>query len=138
MSEPAAAEVIQSRSRALSEAHLSCRQIAKRLNASHTPTPAGKNQVWPPATVRSILTTRVYAGQARYHYRQPVVPRDRQRETAQRHELHTGRSYRPETDWGWSAAPAMLSRELFAKAPVHWQRTAELARKTYQPASRRS
>jgi site-specific DNA recombinase len=137
MIEPAEAEVVQSMYRALVEDHLSCRQIAKRLNASHTPTPSGKNQVWHPATVSSILTNRVYAGQARYNYRQPVVPRYRKLETAQRHELKTGRSYRPERDWVWSAAPAMISRELFEKAQVQLHRNAELARKMYQPASRR-
>jgi site-specific DNA recombinase len=137
MIEPVEAEVVQSMYRALVEDHLSCRQIAKRLNASHTPTPSGKNQVWHPATVSSILTNRVYAGEARYNYRQPVVPRYRKLATAQRHELKTGRSYRPETDWVWSAAPAMISRELFEKAQIQLQRNAELARKTYQPACRR-
>jgi site-specific DNA recombinase len=137
MIELAEAEVVQSMYRALVEDHLSCRQITKRLNASHTPTPSGKSQVWHPATVRSILTNRVYAGQARYNYRQPVLPRYRTLATAQRHELKTGRSYRPETDWVWSDAPALISSELFEKAQVQLQRNAELARKTYQPTSRR-
>ena len=137
MIEPAEGEAVQSLYRALVEDHLSCRQITKRLNASHTPTPSGKNQVWHPATVRSVLTHRVYAGQARYHDRQPVVPRYRKLETAQRHELKTGRSYRPATDWVWSDAPAMISRALFEKAQVQLPRNAELARNMYQPASRR-
>ena len=63
--------------RALVEEQLSCRQITKRLNASKTPTPTGKNTVWQPATVRNILTNRIYAGQARYNYRQPVIPQYR-------------------------------------------------------------
>jgi site-specific DNA recombinase len=133
----AEAEIVQSMYRALVEDHLSCRQITKRLNASHTPTPSGKSQVWHPATVRSILTNRVYAGQARDNSRQPVLPRYRKLEPAPRHELKTGRSSRPETDWVWSDAPAMISAELFDKAQVPWQRNAELARKTYQPTSRR-
>jgi site-specific DNA recombinase len=137
MVELAEAEVVQSMYRALVEDHLSCRQIAKRLNASHTPTPSGKSQAWHPATVGSILTNRAYAGQARYNYRQPVLPRYRKMETAQRHELKTGRSYRPEADWVWSDAPAIISLELFEKAQVQLHRNAELARKTYQPASRR-
>ena len=137
MSERAEAEVGQSRSRALVEDHLSCRQITKRLNASHTPTPSGKRQVWHPAIVSSILTNRVYAGQARYNDRQPVLPRYRKLATAQRHELKTGRRSRPETDWVWSDAPALISSELFDKAQVPLQRNAELARKTYPPTSRR-
>jgi hypothetical protein len=124
--------------RALVEAHLSCRQITKRLHASHTPTPSGKSQVWHPATVRSILTNRVYAGRARYHDRQPVLPRYRKREPAPRHELKTGRRYRPETDWVWSDAPAMISAAWFDNAQVPWRRHAELARTTSQPTSRRS
>jgi site-specific DNA recombinase len=80
--EPVAAEVVRSLYRAIVEEHLSCRQLTKRLNASHTPTPAGKSQVWHPATVSSILTNRVYAGQARYHYRQPVAPRYRKMDEA--------------------------------------------------------
>ena len=123
--------------RALVEDHLSCRQITKRLNASHTPTPSGKRQVWHPATVSSILTNRVYAGQARYNDRQPVLPRYRKLATAQRHELKTGRRSRPETDWVWSDAPALISSELFDKAQVPWQRNAVLAHKMYQPTSRR-
>jgi site-specific DNA recombinase len=59
------AEVVRAIYRALVEEQLSCRQITKRLNASQTPTPTGKNAVWQPATVRNILTNRVYAGQAR-------------------------------------------------------------------------
>ena len=51
--------------------------------------------------------------------------------------LKTGRSYRPATEWVWSDAPAIISPELFEKAQVQLQRNAELARKTYQPASRR-
>jgi hypothetical protein len=88
--------------------------------------------------VRSLLTTRVYAGRARYNYRQPVLPRYRKLEPAQRHELKTGRRYRPETDWVWSAAPAIISSELVDNAQVQLRRNAELARKTYQPTSRRS
>ena len=63
--DPVAADVVRSIYRALVEEHLSCRQITKRLNAAHTPTPSGKNHVWHAATVRTILTNRVYAGQAR-------------------------------------------------------------------------
>ena len=57
------------------EEQLSCRQLTKRLNEARTPTPSGKNQVWQPGTVRNILTNRVYTGQARYNYRQPVLPK---------------------------------------------------------------
>jgi hypothetical protein len=51
------------------------REIERRLNTLKTPTPTGKHRVWQVATVRNILTNRVYAGQARYNYRQAVVPR---------------------------------------------------------------
>jgi site-specific DNA recombinase len=61
MIEPSEAEVIRAIYRALVEEQWSCRQITKWLNASHTATPTGKNSVWQVATVRNILTNRVYA-----------------------------------------------------------------------------
>jgi site-specific DNA recombinase len=136
--EPGGTEVVRRIYRLLVEEHLSCRQITKRLNASHTPTPSGRNQVWHPATVRALLTNRVYAGQARYNYRQLVVPRYRKTAEVHLHSLKTGRRYRPETEWVWSDAPAIIADELFAKAQVQLQRNAELANKRYQPTSRRS
>jgi site-specific DNA recombinase len=93
------AEVVRHIYRLLVEEHLSCRQITKRLNAAHISTPSGQNQVWQAATVRNILTNRVYAGQARYNYRQPALPRYRKKEEAQLHSLTTGRRYRPDTEW---------------------------------------
>src|SRR5919106_2441084 len=88
--EPAEAEVVRFIYRAAVEEQLSCRQITKRLNESKTPTPSGKNQVWQPATVRNILTNRVYAGQARYNYRQPVIPKYRKTDEHQLRSLKTG------------------------------------------------
>jgi site-specific DNA recombinase len=123
--------------RAVVEDHGSCRQLTKRLNAAQTPTPSGKNQVWQPATVRNILTNRVYAGQARYNYRQPVLPQYRKADEMHLHYLKTGRSYRPEQDWVWSEAPAIITPELFEKAQLQLHRNAEVARKMYQPTSRR-
>jgi hypothetical protein len=66
------------------------------LNASNTPTPTGKHHVSHPATVRNILTNHVYAGQARYNYRQPVLPKYRKTDAHQLRYLKTGRSYRSE------------------------------------------
>lgn len=63
--EPVAAQVVRQIYRALVEEQLTCRQITKGLNASETATPSGQSQVWQPATVRNILSNRVYAGQAR-------------------------------------------------------------------------
>jgi site-specific DNA recombinase len=119
------------------EDQLSCRQITKRLNEAGTPTPTGQNQVWQPATVRNILTNPVYAGTARYNYRQSVLPRRRKRAEAQLGNLKTGHRYRPETEWVLSEAPAIISAELFEKARLQMARNAELARRTYQPSSRR-
>jgi site-specific DNA recombinase len=135
--EPAEVEVVRAIYRALVGEQLSCRQITKRLNASQTPTPTGKHQVWHPATVRTMLTNRVYAGQARDHYRQPVLPRYRKTDAHQLRLLKTGRSYRSEDEWVWSEAPAIITVELFAKAQLQLQRNAAVARKMYQPASRR-
>ena len=87
------------------EEQLSCRQITKRLNASNTSTPTGKNHIWQLATVRNILTNRVYAGQARYNYRRPVVPQYRKMAEHQLRSLKTGRSYRVESAWIWSKDP---------------------------------
>ena len=137
MIDPVEAAVVRDIYRALVEEQLSCRQITKRLNASQTLTPTGKNHVWQPATVRNILTNRVYAGQARYNYRQPVIPQYRKTEEHQLRYLKTGRSYRSESEWVLSEAPAIITVELFDKAQVQLQRNAEAARKMYQPTSRR-
>ena len=135
--DPAEAEVVRQIYLALVEEHLSCRQITKRLNETQIPTPSGKNQVWHAATVRGILTNRTYAGTARYNHRQPVLPKYRKTEAHLLHNLKTGRSYRPESEWVWSAAPAIITAELFDKAQLQLQRNREAARKMYQPASRR-
>jgi site-specific DNA recombinase len=137
MIEPSEAEVIRALYRALVEEQLSCRQITKRLNASNTSTPTGKNHIWQLATVRNILTNRVYAGQARYNYRRPVVPQHRKMAEHQLRSLKTGRSYRLESEGIWSEAPAIITVELFEKAQRQLRRNAETARKMYQPASGR-
>lgn len=134
---PTEAAVVRQIYRYLVEDRMSCRQITKRLNESQTPTPTGQNSVWHAATVRTILTNRAYAGKARYNWRQGVIPRYRKTDEAHVRQLKTGRSYRPETEWVISAAPAIISEELFEKAQLQLQRNAELARKMYQPTSRR-
>jgi site-specific DNA recombinase len=131
------AEVVRAIYRALVEEQLSCRQITKRLNASQTPTPTGKNAVWHPATVRNILTNRVHAGQARYNYRQLTMPKYRKTEEPQLRSLKTGRSYRAASEWVWSEAPAIITIALFDKAQLQLQRNAAAARKMYQPTSGR-
>ena len=100
MSDPVEAAVVQDIYRALVEEQLSWRQIPKRLNAAKTPTPTGKNTVWQHATVRNILANRTYTGQARYNYRQPVLPQSRKKEEHQLRSLKTGRSYRAASAWG--------------------------------------
>jgi site-specific DNA recombinase len=135
--EPAEAAVVQHIYRMLVEEHLSCRQITKRLNASHTPTPSGRNQVWHPGTVRRLLTNHIYAGRARYNYRQPGVSSHREMGAVQPDMLKTGRRYRPESEWIWSDAPAIISRDVFEKAQMQLQRNAALAQKMYQPTSHR-
>jgi site-specific DNA recombinase len=137
MIDPVEAAIVRDIYRALVEEQLSCRQITKRLNAAKTPTPPGKNVVWQPATVRNILTNRVYSGQARYNYRQPVLPQSRKKGKHRLQYLKTGRSYRAESEWVWSDAPAISSVELFDKAQLQLQRNAASARKMYQPTSRR-
>jgi site-specific DNA recombinase len=131
------AEVVRQLYRAMVEEQLSCRQLTKRLNETRTPTPSGKNPRWQPATVRHMLTNRVYAGQARYNSRQPVLPKYRKADETQIHYLKTGRSYRPPEEWGWSEAPALIPVELFEKAQLQLRRNAEVARKMSQPTSRR-
>ncbi len=137
MIEPTEAEVVRSIYRAAVEEQLSCRQITKRLNQSKTPTPSGKNQVWQPNTVRNILTNRTYAGTARYNHRQGVIPKYRKTDESKLQYLKTGRSYRSESEWVVSEAPAIITPEIFDKAQLQLARNAELARKMYQPASRR-
>jgi site-specific DNA recombinase len=135
--EPEEAAVVRQLYQAVVEEQVSCRQLTKRLNEARTPTPSGKNQVWQPGTVRSILTNRVYTGQARYNYRQPVLPKYRKADETQIHYLKTGRSYRSPQDWVWSEAPAIITPELFEKVQLQLHRNAEVARKMYQPTSRR-
>lgn len=135
--DPIEAESVRRIFRLLIEEQLSCRQITKRLNESHTPPPSGTHPVWHPASVRNILTNRTYAGQARYNHRAPVLPRYRKTDSAQLRQLKTGRSYRPESEWVWSAAPAIITEEVFTKAQEQLLRNAELARKMYQPTGRR-
>lgn len=135
--EPTQAEVVRRIYRLLIEEQLSCRQITKRLNETQIPTPSGKNTVWHPTTVNNILTNRVYLGQARYNYRQSVLPAYRNSEQAQLRSLKTGRSYRPEDEWVWSEAPAIITPEVYEKAQRQLQRNTEFARKMYQPNSRR-
>ena len=137
MIEPSEAAVVRAMYRALVEEQLSCRQITQRLNAAKTPTPTGKNTVWQHATVRNILANRTSPGQARYNYRQPVLPQSRQKEEHQLRSLKTGRSSRTESAWIWSEAPAIITVELFDKAQRHLQRHAASARKMSRPTARR-
>jgi site-specific DNA recombinase len=65
------------------------------------------------------------------------VPTDRKEATAPGHAPKTGRSYRPSSEWVESAAPAIIPVELFEKAQRQLQRNAAVARKLYQPTSRR-
>jgi site-specific DNA recombinase len=116
--DPTEAEVVRQLFRGLVEEHLSCRQLTKRLNAARIPPLLGKQPIWHAASVRNILINRVYAGQARYNYRQPVLPKYRKVEEAQLQYLKTGRSYRPPQEWVWSDAPAIITPELFEKAQL--------------------
>jgi Recombinase/Recombinase zinc beta ribbon domain len=119
------------------EEQLSCRHITKRLNATHTRTPTGKSSVWQTATVRNLLTNRVYAGQARDNSRPLVISQYRKTAAHRLRSLKTGRSYRAEREWVWSTAPALISAELFDKAQQQLQRHAATAHTRYQPASGR-
>ena len=134
---PEEAEVVRQLYQGLVEEQLSCRQLTKRLNEAHLPPPLQKNQVWHPATVRNILTNRVYTGVARYNHRQPALPQYRKGATTPESVAKTGRSYRPASEWIESEAPAIITVELFEKAQLQLQRNAEMARKMYQPTSRR-
>ena len=131
------AAVVRDIYRALVEEQLSCRQITKRLNAAKTPTPTGKNAVWQHATVRNILANRTYTGQARYNYRQPVLPQARKTEEHRLQYLKTGRRYRAESEWVWSDAPAIISVSSLTKRNCNCSANAASARKMYRPTSRR-
>jgi hypothetical protein len=125
-------------SRAVVEAHLSCRQLPTRLHAAHTRTPTGKNDVGHPATVSNRLTHRVDAGPARDHDRPPVIPPYRTREDHHRRARKPGRSARAERAGVWSDAPALITGALCDQAPRPRQRHAAAARTLDPPASRRS
>lgn len=66
-----------------------------------------------------------------------ILPQYRKADETHLHSLKTGRSYHPPQDWVWSEAPAIITLELFEKAQRQLQRDAEVARKMYQPTSRR-
>jgi site-specific DNA recombinase len=138
MINPTEAEVVRSIYRAAVEEGLSCRQITKRLNQSQTPTPSGKNRVWQPAVVGYILTNRVYAGTARFNYRQSVIPKHRKTDDESKlQSLKTGRSYRPESEWILSEAPTIITAEIFEKAQLELARHREAAHRIYRPSSHR-
>ena len=62
METPRTADVVREIFGWLLHEQLTTRQIVKRLNAQHIPTRTGQNQVWHAASVRSILTKRIYTG----------------------------------------------------------------------------
>jgi site-specific DNA recombinase len=135
--EPTQAEGIHEMYRLLVDEQRSCRQIAKHLNTTHTPTPSGQTAVWLPGVVRNILSHRISIGEARYNYRQSVAPRYRKLRSAAALAETTGRRYRSESEWVWSEAPALISRERFDKAQRQLQRNADLSFRQYQPTSGR-
>jgi site-specific DNA recombinase len=135
--DPTQAAVIQQMYRALIEEQLSSRQITKRLNTAQIPPPGGKSPVWQPATVTRILTNPVYAGQARYNYRQPspsLVPQPGARVQP---AAKTRRGYRPASEWIWSEAPAIIAPEWFEKAQTQLRQNAQTSCRRYQPISHR-
>jgi site-specific DNA recombinase len=113
MIEPAEADMVREIYRALIEEQLSCRQITKRLIASQTPTPTGKNQIWHAGVVRQFLTNPVYKGEARYNYRQPIIPKRRRLDGQQSQNPKSSRRSRPETDWILGESPAIITPEIF-------------------------
>lgn len=135
--EPAQAEVVREMYRALIEEQLTCRQITKRLNQSKIPMPTGKNPSWQISVVLHILTSHVYAGTARYNHRLLVSPKYRKTEEGKARELKTGRSYRPESEWVLSDAPAIVTPEIFEKAQLQLARNAEAAYRMYASRSHR-
>src|SRR5262249_51205726 len=76
-------------------------------------------------------------GVARYNHRQPALPPDRNGTPGPESGAKTGRRYRPASEWSESEAPASITGELIEKAQLQLQRNAEMARKMYQPTSRR-
>ena len=87
--------------------------------------------------MRHILSNRIYIGEARDNYRQSVAPRYRKSHLAPALGEKTGRRYRPESEWVWSEAPAIMSHDLFDKAQRQLKRHAELSFRHYQPTSER-
>jgi site-specific DNA recombinase len=135
--EPTHAEVIHTMYRLLVDEQRSCRQIATPLNAPHPPTPSGRTAVWLPGVVRNILSHRIYIGDARYNYRQSMAPRYRKSHSTAVLAEKTGRRYRSESEWVWSEAPPLISRERFDKAQRPLQRNADLSFRQYHPPSGR-
>jgi hypothetical protein len=84
-----------------------------------------------------MLTNRVYAGQARDHPRQLVIPQYRETAAHRLRSLKTGRSYRLESAWMWSVIPALMTAALFDKAQRQLQRQAGTAHQMSQPTSSR-
>jgi site-specific DNA recombinase len=136
--EPTPAEGIHEMYRLLVDEQLRCRQIAKHLNATHPPPPSGRHVVWLPGVGRNRLSNRISIGEARYHCRQSVAPRYRKSPRAPALGDKTGRRYRAESEWVWSEALAIISRELFDKAQRPLQRNAALSLRHSHPPAERS
>lgn len=135
--DPTQAAVIQQMYRALIEEQLSSRQITKRLNTTQIPPPGGKSSVWQPATVTRILTNPVYAGRARYNYRQSAPALVPQSGARIQPAAKTRRSYRPASEWIWSDAPAIIALEWFEKAQAQLRQNSLTSCRRYRPISQR-
>ena len=116
---------------------LTTRQIVKRLNAQHIPTRTGQNQVWHAASVRSILTKRIYTGHSYYNKTKTGVPRKETRRKFNTRKDNYAREGRPPEEWVPITAPALISAPIFAKAQEQLQRNQAKARRAYQPTSQR-
>ena len=116
---------------------LTTRHIVKRLNAQHIPTRTGQNQVWHAASVRSILTKRLYTGHSYYKKTKTGVPRKETRRKCNTRKDNYAREGRPPEEWVPITAPALISAPIFAKAQEQLQRHQAQARRAYQPTSQR-
>lgn len=135
--EPAAAEVVRRIYRALVEEQRTCRQITIR-------SPCIQNRdTFRPKPGLAAGDGQEHPEQSGLRWTGPL-----QLSPARRAEIsqdrgkwialpQTGRSYRPDTEWVRSEAPAIISVELFEKAQLQLRRNAEAARKMYHPASHR-
>jgi site-specific DNA recombinase len=104
---PEEADVVRMIYRWLVDEHRSIRSIVTELRRLGILPRRGRE--WAKSSVRKLLTSPFYAGQAHYNRREKIV-------NAKTGRQGTGRRFRPESEWIPISVPAIVDEALFARA----------------------